>query len=59
MQAFKGQYSWMFYGDDDTMFFVDNVLDLLQDFDPNLPYIITGILSLTPLDCILRTAPAA
>jgi len=31
------------YGDDDTFFFVDGVLELLQDFDPSLPYFITGI----------------
>lgn len=32
----------MLYGDDDTFFFLDNILELLQDFDPNIPYIITG-----------------
>lgn len=32
----------MLYGDDDTFFFVDGVLELLQDFDPSLPYFITG-----------------
>lgn len=42
VQAFKGEYSWMLYGDDDTFFFLDNILELLQDFDPNIPYIITG-----------------
>jgi len=30
------------YGDDDTFFFVDGILELLQDFDPELPYFITG-----------------
>lgn len=43
IQAFKGEYSWMLYGDDDTFFFLDNILELLQDFDPNMPYIITGV----------------
>lgn len=32
----------MLFGHDDTFFFVDHVLELLQDFDPDLPYIITG-----------------
>ena len=33
----------MLYGDDDTFFFLDNILDLLQDFDPSMPYIISGV----------------
>lgn len=33
----------MLYGDDDTLFFIDSVSELLQDFDPSLPYIITGM----------------
>jgi len=43
VQAFEGDYKWILYGDDDTFFFVDGVLELLQDFDPSLPYFITGI----------------
>ena len=43
MQMYKGNYSWMLYGDDDTLYFVDSVSDLLQDFDPSLPYFITGM----------------
>ena len=31
----------MLYGDDDTLFFVDAVLDLLLPFDPELPYAIS------------------
>lgn len=46
LQAFKGDYKWILYGDDDTFFFVDGVLELLQDFDPSLPYFITGMSSL-------------
>ena len=42
VQAFEGDYKWILYGDDDTFFFVDGVLELLQDFDPSLPYFITG-----------------
>ena len=40
---FEGNYSWMLYGDDDTLFFIDSVSELLQDFDPSLPYMITGM----------------
>lgn len=40
-EAFEGDYDWMLYGHDDTFFFVEGVLDLLQDFDPSLPYVIT------------------
>lgn len=35
-------YKWMLYGDDDTMWFVGGVLDVLKDLDPEMPYIITG-----------------
>ena len=42
LQDFRGDYKWMLFGHDDTFFFVNNVLELLQDFDPDLPYIITG-----------------
>lgn len=42
MQMYEGNYSWMLYGDDDTLFFVDSVSELLQDFDPSIPYLITG-----------------
>ncbi|DBA97751.1 TPA: hypothetical protein ACH3X3_012628 [Trebouxia sp. C0006] len=40
-QEYEGEYEWMLYGHDDTFFFVDGALDLLQDFDSSLPYIIT------------------
>jgi len=43
MQEYQRNYEWMLYGHDDTFFFVDGALDLLQDFDPSLPYIITGM----------------
>ena len=32
----------MLYGDDDTQFFLDGALRLAKDFDPNLPWFITG-----------------
>lgn len=53
LQAFKGDYKWILYGDDDTFFFVDGVLELLQDFDPSLPYFITGTGSAQTLSAAL------
>ena len=41
LQAMGDTYKWMLYGDDDTLFFVDAVLDLLQPFDTDLPYAIS------------------
>lgn len=35
-------YKWMLYGDDDTQFFLDGALRLAKDFDPDLPWFITG-----------------
>lgn len=35
-------YKWVLYGDDDTIFFLDTILRLLEDFDETLPYFITG-----------------
>lgn len=55
LQAFKGDYKWILYGDDDTFFFVDGVLELLQDFDPSLPYFITGMGSARPY--VLQAQP--
>ena len=43
VQEYEGQYDWMLYGHDDTLFLVDSVMELLQDFEPSLPYIITGM----------------
>ena len=37
LQMYAGNYSWLLYGDDDTVFFIDSVSELLQDFDPSLP----------------------
>lgn len=38
-------YKWMLYGDDDTMWFMSAVLDLLRDYDSELPYFISGAVS--------------
>ena len=39
---FGGSYKWLFYGDDDTLFFLDAAASMLQHLDPDLPYFITG-----------------
>ncbi|KAK9828631.1 hypothetical protein WJX72_001195 [[Myrmecia] bisecta] len=36
-----GNYKWMLYGDDDTVFYLNNVLELVQGLDHNMPYLIT------------------
>ena len=35
-------FKWLFYGDDDTLFFVEAAKSLLNSYDPSLPYFITG-----------------
>ena len=40
--SFGDSYKWLLYGDDDTVWFMESVMKLLQDFDPDLPYFITG-----------------
>lgn len=44
-KVFGATYKWVLYGDDDTIFFIDTILRLLQDFDEHLPYFITGMQS--------------
>ena len=34
-------FKWMLFGDDDTVFIIDNVLNLLQHLDPKVPYFMT------------------
>lgn len=31
----------MLYGDDDTVFFIDNALEMLEGLDHNMPYFLT------------------
>eukprot|EP00891_Asterochloris_glomerata_P005118 jgi/Astpho2/5118/fgenesh1_pg.00073_%23_16_t len=41
-QAFADRpYKWLLYGDDDTLWFVDGVFDLVKDLDPGMPYFIS------------------
>ena len=35
-------YKWLLYGDDDTVWFIDSVLELVSDLDPEMPYFISG-----------------
>lgn len=34
-------FKWLLYGDDDTVFFTDAVLNLASTLDPDLPYVVT------------------
>lgn len=34
-------FKWILYGDDDTVFFVDGALDMLENLDYNMPYLIS------------------
>ena len=34
-------YKWMLYGDDDTVFYLDNVLRMVESLDHTMPYFIT------------------
>ena len=45
-------YKWMLYGDDDTQFFLDGALRLAKDFDPDLPWFITGNAALASPNCM-------
>ncbi|KAK9861544.1 hypothetical protein WJX84_011487 [Apatococcus fuscideae] len=40
-RALRGQYKWLLYGDDDTLWFMNGVLDLAGKMDSSMPYIIT------------------
>ncbi|KAK9816501.1 hypothetical protein WJX72_001161 [[Myrmecia] bisecta] len=37
-------YKWMLYGDDDTVFFIDNILAVLNTMDHTVPYLISDAL---------------
>ena len=44
-------YKWLLYGDDDTVWFMDGVLDVLSDLDPDTPYFISGQLHAQLVPC--------
>ena len=39
--AVPGSYKWILYGDDDTFWFIDNVLIYLNQLDPDMPYLLS------------------
>lgn len=39
---FGDTYTWLLYGDDDTLFFTDAVLGVLDGLDADMPYFLTG-----------------
>lgn len=41
-QALGESFKWLFYGDDDTVFFLDGSLRIAAELDHNMPYFITG-----------------
>ena len=48
-------YKWLLYGDDDTVWFMDGVLDMLADLDPDTPYFISGAASSPCLGSLWRS----
>ena len=47
-------FDWLLAGDDDTIFLMDNVVDLVRDLDPDEPYFMTDALLPNGLSCTLR-----
>lgn len=60
-KTFAGRFDWLIVGDDDVIFFLDNLRDLLAKVNPDTPYLITDDLggcchsncSLDTLSCSL------
>ena len=44
-------WDWVLYGDDDTLFFVEAALEMLEDLDPNLPFYM-GPVNMEALPCV-------
>lgn len=34
-------FKWVLYGDDDTVFFIDGALKMLENLDHNMPYLLS------------------
>ena len=49
-------YKWILFGDDDTVFFVDNALRMLETLDHTMPYILSDHIWF-PTD--LKSTPSA
>lgn len=50
----EGSFKWMLYGDDDTFFFVDAVLEAVGGLDPEMPYFLTGKLPIQQMPGITK-----
>ena len=48
---FGDTFKWLAYGDDDTFFFLDAVVDVLSGLDPAMPYFLTGAGCLPFVSC--------
>ena len=45
VRALGDQFKWLLYGDDDTFFFIDAVLKTVENLDPEIPYFLTGAIT--------------
>lgn len=43
-KVFKGTFKWILYGDDDTLWVVDNLLRYLATLDHDVPYMLSDAL---------------
>lgn len=41
MRSGVDSYKWILYGDDDTVFAIDNVINILSNLDPAQPYLLS------------------
>lgn len=41
-QAFGGRFEWLLWGDDDTMWFMPALQQLVAGLDPKTPYLVSG-----------------
>ena len=53
-----GSYKWVFHGDDDTVFLKGALKQLLQNYDPDIPYFITDSFFANVDDRPSRVVPA-
>ena len=42
VRQYKETFKWLLYGDDDTVWFVPAIKQLLKNYDPELPHAISG-----------------
>lgn len=53
-RSFAGRFDWLIVGDDDVIFLLDNLRDILKNVNPNIPFLITDDLGVSSglLPCI-------